>query len=100
MSGADLSFVTAFFKRVPLLISERSAPWQGDECQQLDIAQWNRETGTVRLPYLTLTLSFTCPFEGLLGRFPGGGGGGGPPIPPGGGGGGGGGGIPSRHAIR
>ena len=61
------------------------------------------ETGSKRTfhsHHLALTLSFACPFEGLLGRFPGGGGGGGPPIPPGGGGGGGGGGIPSRHAIK
>ena len=27
INGADLSFVTAFFKRVPLLISERRAPY-------------------------------------------------------------------------
>lgn len=66
--GADRSFVTAFLKAFPFVISPSKAP---------------RPTPT--------------PAGGRAGKPPGGGGGGGgPPIPGGGGGGGGGGGISKR----
>lgn len=80
INGADLSFVTVFFNRAPLLISVRSADCHFSETLN---------------PYShTPTRSFDG--GGLIGGFPlpggGGGGGGGPPNRGMGGGGGGGGG--------
>lgn len=90
--GADLSFVTAFLSRVPLVMSVKRAPWSSisSKCPIQPIAS----------PF-SLTLSLATVGGGLAGRLfepgapPGGAGGGGglPPKPGGGGGGGGGGGA-------
>ena len=80
--GADLSFVTAFFSRAPLLMSVRRAPYIYCQLSVL-----------ICLDSTLRTRFFEAPGGGLLGRVllsPGiGGGGGGPPKPGIGGGGGG-----------
>lgn len=96
ITGAERSFVTAFFSCLPLLISLKRAP-----CCEILAARSQRYKPLKVVGQVVvredLTLFCVKPAGGRAGKAPppggGGGGGGGPPIIGGGGGGGGGGGI-------